>query len=142
MSLLQAAATPVGISAVFALHSETPLTANGSGIGTVEVSVIPTRLTSMPAGGLIVTRRCEFEIEGINRIIYVGRIEVYSDHSRCQFLQDKKTKYRETWRGSRGNSERRKLHGESGPGLSISLSVPRNMTHSPNIAMQGIQCSK
>jgi hypothetical protein len=53
ISLLEAAAIPVGILAVFALHADTPLTARGSGTGTVEVSVTPTRLTSRAAGGLI-----------------------------------------------------------------------------------------
>lgn len=44
---------PVGTLAVFCLHADTPLTARGSGIGTAEVSVTPTRLTSRAAGGLI-----------------------------------------------------------------------------------------
>lgn len=53
ISLLDAAAIPVGTLAVFCLHADTPLTARGSGIGTAEVSVTPTRLTSRGAGGLI-----------------------------------------------------------------------------------------
>ena len=54
ISLLDAAATPVGILATFCLHAGTPLTVNGSGTGTDDVSVTPTRLTSKGAGGLIV----------------------------------------------------------------------------------------
>lgn len=54
ISLLDAAATPVGILATFCLHVGTPLTVNGSGIGTDEVSLTPTKLTSKAAGGLIV----------------------------------------------------------------------------------------
>lgn len=51
---MHAAATPVGTLAVFSLHADTPLTVKGSGTGTVEVSVTPTKLTSKAVGGLIV----------------------------------------------------------------------------------------
>lgn len=54
ISLLDAAATPVGTLAIFCLHADTPLNVKGSGIGTADVSVMPTRLTSRGAGGLIV----------------------------------------------------------------------------------------
>lgn len=50
---MDAAATPVGTLAVFSLHADTPLMVKGSGIGTAEVSVTPTRLTSKGFGGLI-----------------------------------------------------------------------------------------
>jgi hypothetical protein len=54
ISLLHAAATPVGILAVFALHAGMPLTVKGSGTVMPVVSVTPTTSTSRGAGGLIV----------------------------------------------------------------------------------------
>lgn len=53
MSLLDGAATPVGTLAIFCRHADTPLMVKGSGTGTAEVSVTPTKLTSRAAGGLI-----------------------------------------------------------------------------------------
>lgn len=67
MSLLDGAATPVGTLAIFCRHADTPLMVKGSGTGTAEVSVTPTRSTSRGAGGLIVIEqlswwRCECEM--------------------------------------------------------------------------------
>lgn len=53
MSLLQAAATPVGIWAIFSRHAGTPLTVKGFGTGSDEVSVSPLISISKGAGGLI-----------------------------------------------------------------------------------------
>jgi hypothetical protein len=53
ISLLQAAATPVGIWAIFSRHAGTPLTVKGFGTGNDEVSVSPLISISKGAGGLM-----------------------------------------------------------------------------------------
>lgn len=53
MSLLQAAATPVGIWAIFSRQAGTPLTVKGFGTGSAEVSVSPLISISKGAGGLM-----------------------------------------------------------------------------------------
>lgn len=64
ISLLHAAATPVGIFATFCLHVGTSLTVKGSGRGTAEVSDTPTKLTSTGAGGLIAIKAVAVEMRG------------------------------------------------------------------------------
>lgn len=57
MSLLHAAATPVGTGVIFSRHAGTPLTVNGSGTGPAVVPVSPLISTSNAAGGLITRKR-------------------------------------------------------------------------------------
>lgn len=75
MSLLQAAATPVGILAIFSRHAGTPLTVKGSGIGTAEVSVTPAISTSSGAGGLMAIARSVREARG-SEVERIGRSRV------------------------------------------------------------------
>lgn len=74
ISLLHAAATPVGILAIFSRHAGTPLTVNGSGTSTAVVSVTPFKSTSSAAGGLII--KTGGKRLGIRGMCFVGERRV------------------------------------------------------------------